>query len=340
MPDLNIKEIILKSSEYLKNKGLHNARLDVELILSHFLSISRMDLYLQFEKIISEDKADQIRKAIIERSKRKPLQYILGEVHFLDCVIEVNETVLIPRPETEFMVDLILKSFFDGTDSSKEIGDFCYGRTSPLNVSVLQTAGGNSASGQHKCVPTETPLQSGAGNFLDLCTGSVAIAIALKKKIKDANVFAIDICEKALETAQKNAKKNDCDIHFIKSDLFCVPSQGGRNGQHKCVPTEGGGFDLIISNPPYISEEEYQNLEPELFFEPKIALVAKDESFYFYKKIIEEARPFLKDGANLFLEINSNLAEEIVSIATENKYTHIEILKDLNERNRFLRLIK
>ena len=109
MQELTIKDILLKSSEYLKNKGIYSSRYDTELLLSHFLCIPRMNLYLDFEKIVSEEIANNIRQAVIDRGKRKPLQYIIGHVMFLDCKIEVNEDVLVPRPETELMVDIVVK---------------------------------------------------------------------------------------------------------------------------------------------------------------------------------------------------------------------------------------
>ena len=232
MPDFTIKEILLKSSDYLKNKGVPSPRYDTELILSHVLKMSRMSLYLEFERNIAEEQAGIIRQAIVERGKRKPLQYILGSVRFGDCIIEVNENVLIPRPETEFMVDKICKT------------------------------------------------HSYSNRILDICTGSGAIAIALKKRFSNAEVFATDVCEKALNVAINNARKNECEIKFIQSDLFDAFRQG-QSLQIEDAHRFLNSFDTIVSNPPYISDEDFEKLEPELFFEPKTALVAENNGLYF-----------------------------------------------------------
>ena len=344
MSNLTLKEILLKSTEYLERKwhemtpppleGVGGretenntpvkshphpnplqrrggyARYEAELILSHFLNISRMDLYLEFERVIAEDKASVIRNAIVERGKRKPLQYILGSVQFLDCEIEVNENVLIPRPETEFMVDAIRKS----------------------------------ECGMRNEIPPNPPLKRGEYTILDLCTGSGAIAIALKKKYTDATVYAIDICDKALEIAKRNAEKNGCEIIFIQSDLFekfvgadlcvCPNTKGEHAGSPLLI------FDIIVSNPPYISEADYNSLEPEIFFEPKHALVADKNGLYFYEKILKEAKGFMKEDGLLYLEIGSEQADDVVKLAMENGYTEYNIIKDLSERNRIVRIKK
>ena len=281
MPDLSLKEILLKSSEFLKNKQISNYRYETEILLSHFLEISRMDLYLQFDKIIPETQANQIRTAIIERGKRKPLQYIIGIVHFLDTELIVNDNVLIPRPETEFLVDYILKN-------EKE-----------------------------------------ANPVLDMCTGSGAIAIALKKKWVNSLIKAIDISDKALRIAKLNAKKNLCEVDFIISDLFTELKD--KNIQK---------FDIIISNPPYVTNQEYKNLDPELFFEPKLALVAENNGLFFYEEIIRDSIEFLADNGVLYLEIGSEQAGDIYKIANEYKYNECLIIKDLCERDRIARLKK
>ncbi|MCL2064889.1 MAG: peptide chain release factor N(5)-glutamine methyltransferase [Candidatus Cloacimonetes bacterium] len=282
MTNLSIKDILLKSSEYLKNKGIVSSRYDTEMIISHFMKVPRMNIYLDFEKIVSQDIADLIRQAIIERGKRKPLQYILGYVYFLDCLIQINENVLIPRPETEFMVDMI-----------------CKNRKTFLNI-------------------------------LDLCSGSGAIAIALKKNFIDAHVFASDVCEKTIKIAENNAKKNNVEISFLQSDLFNVFN----NDLNPIF------FDLIISNPPYISSDEYDILEPEIFFEPKKALVAEKKGLYYLEKIIVTAKHFLSNEGFIYLEIGSNQSEILYQIAEKNNYSDIEIIKDLNEKNRVMRIKK
>lgn len=262
-----LKDIILKSSEYLKNKGIENPRLDTELLLSNLLDISRLDLYLQFDRILTDNEIELLRKAVTERGKRKPLQYIIGKVHFLNAVISVNENVLIPRPETEFMIDFILKN--------------------------------------------EDRVES----VLDLCTGSGVIAISIKQSKTECQVFASDISDLALEVAKENAKLNNCSIEFIHSNIF------------EKIDRE---FDLIVCNPPYISEKDYLNLQPELFYEPKNALVAEDEGLKFYKEIMQNAKKFMTDKGKIYFEIGYKQSESILSLATLYEFKECKIIKDLS----------
>ncbi len=266
MTDLTLKDILIKSSDYLKKKKVENSRLETELIISHFLQINRMDIYLQFERVLTDNEASKLRNAITERGKRKPLQYIIGQVEFLDIVLKIDENVLIPRPETEFMTDLILKS-------------------------------------EPKC-----------HSILDLCTGSGAIAIAIKKRWQESKLTATDISQNALDIAKQNATFNHVEIDFVLSDIF---------------EKINNRFDLIISNPPYISQDDYQKLEPELFFEPKNSLVADENGGFFYKTIIQQAKNYLNPQGKIYLEIGSEQAELITKLVGENSYSDVTIIKDL-----------
>ena len=291
MPEYTIKKLLIESTDYLQQKGVENARFDAENILAHYLNISRSAIYLGAGNTVGEIQITEIKNAIIERGNRKPLQYILGFVEFCGCYIEVNADVLIPRPETEFMVDLILQS------------------TIHYQLSTVNC--------QLPTVNCQLPT------ILDLCTGSGAIAIAMKKKIPKAAVYASDICEKALEIARKNARYNDSDILFIQSDLF-------ENNHHR--------FDLIISNPPYVSEAEYHTSQPEIFFEPAKALIAGNDGLYFYERIINKAKQFLKKNGVLYLEIGSEQTEKIKKIVNKIGTTELDIYKDLSNKDRIARI--
>ena len=213
-----ILDVLSWTTEYFKSKKITNPRLDAELIISYVLKIKRLDIYLKFDQPLISSEKSKIREYVKRRGQREPLQYIIGEIDFYNCKIKVNGNVLIPRPETEYMVDIIIKENFK-----------------PRKI-------------------------------LDLCTGSGAIAISLKKELIDVNVKASDISENALELAKKNAIINKSDIQFIHSDLF--------EDIHE-------KFDLIVSNPPYVDENIYKTLEPEIFFEPKLALVSSDNGLGF-----------------------------------------------------------
>lgn len=158
--------------------------------------------------------------------------------------------------------------------------------------------------------------------ILDLCTGSGCIAISLKKYLPQAEIFASDISEKALNIAQNNAKQNNTEINFIKSDLF-------QNLQDK--------FDIIVSNPPYIKTDIIKTLDEEVQNEPIIALDGGNDGLDFYEKILKEAYNYLKDEGKLYLEIGYDQKEDLINLYKNDKrYKNIECIKDLANNDRVI----
>ncbi len=240
---------------------------DLEWIISEVGEVTRSEI-VQSEKLLTPCKVEKINRFIDERLMGKPLQYVLGNTNFFGYIINVDERVLIPRCETEELVDKALKSIKSGD------------------------------------------------KVLDLCTGSGAIAIAVKKKV-DCLVTASDVDENALCLARENAGKNQAEINFIKSDLFETVTEK---------------FNVIISNPPYIKSEEIVGLDKELSYEPVLALDGGDDGLYFYKKIALQAKNYLEENGVLFLEIGYNQATEIKEIFSE--FSSVEIFKDLSGNDR------
>ncbi|MDR1696242.1 MAG: peptide chain release factor N(5)-glutamine methyltransferase [Endomicrobium sp.] len=162
---------------------------------------------------------------------------------------------------------------------------------------------------------TEEVLKEVKPGVLDLCTGSGCIAVSLAKSGLFKKITASDISEKALETAVKNAGLNGVQsVEFVKSDVF-----------ENLMDMK---FDIIVSNPPYVSQEEYERLEPELGFEPKIALTAPDDGLFFYKKIAKQSGDYLNEGGMIFLELNANKSGEIKKIFQDAGFKHIKIIND------------
>ena len=163
--------------------------------------------------------------------------------------------------------------------------------------------------------------------ILDLCTGSGIIAITLKKEleIKSIEVIASDISEEALEVAKENAELNNADIKFIQSDVFNDIDEK---------------FDIIVSNPPYIDRKDEITMKTNVLnYDPHLALFAEEEGIYFYRKIIEEAKNYLKDSGVIFFEIGHDQREKIIKLADMNDY-NAEVYKDLNGRDRIAFLEK
>ena len=225
-------------------------------------------------------KEDNLEEAIKRLEAGEPVQYIVGDVNFYGNIIKVNKNVLIPRRETEELVEKTVNYI-----------------KKYLNPNI---------------------------KVLDIGTGSGCIPIALKKLIPSLEVSAVDISKEALEVATSNASDNNVDINFIESDVFT-------NVDDK--------YDCIISNPPYIREDE-TIMDVVSNNEPHLALYAKDNGLYFYKKIINESDKYLKDKFIIGFEIGEEQGLDIMNIAKE-KYPNAKVLleKDMQHLDRFIFII-
>ncbi len=283
---LTVLDAIKLSTEYLEEKGVKEARLNAELLLADVLKMKRLELYLSYEKPLSEKEKNAYREFLKRRGEREPLQYVLGYAEFYGERFSVNRNVLIPRPETELLVEKIVSE-----------------NLSPDLISIL-----------------------------DIGTGSGNIPIILKKEIPTAEITAVDISEEALEVASENCRKilNEEIIHFEKADIFDVN-----------FTRLFSNFDIIISNPPYVSKDEFSELEDEVkIFEPEIAVTDKSDGLTFYKRIAEAASESLKPGGKLYFEIGHNEGKEVKQILTDKGFGKIEITKDYAEKDRIIRAEK
>ena len=221
---------------------------------------------------------DNYEQALERLKNGEPIQYIVGDTEFYGNIIKVNKNVLIPRPETEELVEKTynyIKKLF--TDQEIEI--------------------------------------------LDIGTGSGCIPISLKKLLPNSKVSAVDISPEALKTAEENVIINSVSINFIKSDIFCNVK---------------GKFDIIISNPPYIREDE-EIMPIVKNNEPHLALYAKDNGLYFYKKIIKESSKYLKDKYLIAFEIGEEQGQDVLKIAKEYfPKSTIKLEQDLRHFDRFV----
>lgn len=247
---------------------------EAELVLTHVLNCDRLFLYLNKDSSLSKDKAQAVSSILKRRMLGEPVQYILGITEFMGLSFNVDKRVLIPRPETEILVQSAIEEL-------KNI----------KNPRVL-----------------------------DIGTGSGCIAVSLAKNIPNSRITAIDISFKALEVAKDNAKLNQIQsvqIKFIQSDLF-----SGIGNQK---------FDLIISNPPYVSNQEVNAKAAELSFEPALALEAGFDGLDFYRRIIIQADSRLATGGFLAFEVGINQACKVRDLLkAEEKFDFIKIIKDYN----------
>ncbi len=276
---LTVLNSILLSTDYLKNKGIDSARINAELLLANILDCKRMDLYLRFDQPLSKYETESYRKALKRRATKEPLQYIIGEVEFYGLVFNVNPKVLIPRQETEILVETIIENSTSGSDVK----------------------------------------------ILDIGCGSGNIIISLIKNIKNSNGVSIDISDDAIIIAKENAVKNEVanNISFVKKDIL--------NDDIENL----GKFDIIVSNPPYVSKNEFETLQKEILeHEPKIALTDFNDGLSFYKTISKKAPILLRPNGRLFFEVGYNQAEQVQNIMKENGFNKINIVKDYSDIER------
>lgn len=253
------------------------------LILEEKRLMRRTDLALDPELVFSE-KEMEVWNYILEQLKIEiPIQYLLGKTNFYGLDFEVNENVLIPRPETEELVEWIIK------ENAKTIG------LKDLKI-------------------------------LDIGTGSGCIAISLAKNILNAQVYALDVSEKALATAKRNAAINKVDVIFITQNIL---ETDDLNQQ----------FDIIVSNPPYVRNFEKQEIKKNVLDnEPHLALfVDDDNALLFYKKIAVLAKKNLAPSGKLFFEINQYLGKETLMLLDELNFNNIELRKDSYGNHRMIR---
>ncbi|WP_067035829.1 peptide chain release factor N(5)-glutamine methyltransferase [Allomuricauda sp. CP2A] len=275
--------------------------------VEHYLKLERFVLAVQPQLTLGKEEEQPLFEALSQLKQERPLQYILGMAHFMDMELKVNESVLIPRPETEELVQWILEDFEKQSNQDAE-----------RSRSVISTP------------PNDRSLQ-----ILDIGTGSGCIAIALAKHIPTAKVFALDVSEDALEVARENAQKNQVDITFLHQDILAPNPELGLDLDLALALD----FDIIVSNPPYVRELEKGKIKNNVKeHEPGTALFVPDEDpLLFYKAIAQFSKANLKKGGSLYLEINQYLGEETKALLKAHNFSEIELRKDLFGNDRMLK---
>ncbi|KAA1247074.1 peptide chain release factor N(5)-glutamine methyltransferase [Aquimarina sp. RZ0] len=253
------------------------------ILSENFLGLRRVDVVLALDQIVSDQQLLDFMNAKKCLENQHPIQYITGDTEFYGLSFAVNQSVLIPRPETEELVDWIIQDF--------------------------------------KALEKEKTLK-----ILDIGTGSGCIAISLAKNLKNAKVYAMDISEKAIDTARGNAIANNVEVHFIVSNVLRLDK----------LPHS---FDIVVSNPPYVRELEKKDIKPNVLNnEPHNALfVPDDDALIFYKKITELAKLDLQDDGALYFEINQYLGFETRQMIENQGFPSVTLRKDLCANDRMIR---
>jgi release factor glutamine methyltransferase len=262
------------------------------LLLESYQGKKRIDLALNPDMEMDALQLIQWESALSELLNQKPIQYIIGATEFYGLPFLVNENTLIPRPETEELVEWI----------------------------VAESR--NSATGSLK--------------ILDIGTGSGCIAISLAKNLPNAEVFAVDVSEKALAVAKKNADTNKVKVNFIQADILKINDLVELPTSNFQLPTH---FDIIVSNPPYVRHLEKAEIKPNVLeHEPHLALFVEDtDALLFYRKIVELAKKNLAEKGKLFFEINQYLGKETLQLLEKFGFNSTELKKDIYGNDRMTR---
>jgi release factor glutamine methyltransferase len=269
------------------------------LILEEKRELKRIDLALNPDLTFSAEEI-QIWNSILEQLQQEvPIQYLLGKTSFYGLNFEVNSAVLIPRPETEELVEWIIESW------KLEVGSWKSENQKRINV-------------------------------LDIGTGTGCIPITLKTNLPQANVSAIDVSEMALEVAKRNAELNKVEVNFIQANILEVEDLSKIQTSISQLPTN---FDIIVSNPPYVRNLEKQEIKKNVLdYEPHLALFVEDtDALLFYRKIAQLAIKNLSPNGLLFFEINQYLGKETVELLENLGFKNIELKKDMFGNDRMIR---
>jgi len=264
-------------TDYFVTKGIDNPRLDAERLLAHTLKLDRVGLYLNYDRPLIAAELDTIRPLVKRRGQHEPLQYLLGVTEFWSLEFKVSPAVLIPRADTEILVEEALKRMATTT-----------------------------------------------GDLLDVGTGSGAVVISLARECPEWHLTGLDISAAALAVAYENVNTNRVEktVELIQGDLSALPQQS---------------YDLIVSNPPYIAAEEWDELMPEVRdYEPPLALLAADDGLICYRQLTQQAPSRLKPNGWLLVEIGYQQAEAVMALFVAVGLTDLFIREDYSGHPRVI----
>lgn len=269
------EEKVKEATKAFIQVGIEEAAFDAKELLLWVTGYTNLEYAMKKANYMESVEVEEYEKAVCRRQNREPLQYITNQQNFYGRDFFVDKRVLIPRFDTEILVETILST-----------------------------------------VPSQSEI-----HILDVCTGSGCIAITLSKELEKAKVWGTDISKKALEVAEKNNLQLGANVVFYESDLYDKVE---------------GQFDIIVSNPPYIkSHVVVEQLQPEVKdYEPRLALDGKEDGLWFYKKLVEEARNYIKPGGYLFFEIGYDEGIAVSEMLKQNGWYDIKVKKDYKELDR------
>lgn len=270
---MTYREAIVLGEKNLQQADIADAKTDSWLLLAMACKIDHTYYYMHIAEEMSEEQVREFEVLIRKRAERVPLQYITGEQEFMGLTFHVNSNVLIPRQDTETLVEEALKVIKPGM------------------------------------------------KVMDMCTGSGCVLISILKNAHDVEGIGYDISKQAINVAKENAKFNEVPAVFERSDLF-----------EDVVEND---FDVIVSNPPYIPTDVVATLMPEVSqFEPREALDGKGDGLYFYSKILEQCKNYMKQDGYILFEIGCEQGDAVSTMMRLAGFSEVRVIKDLARNDR------
>lgn len=362
-----VRRLLGWTTERFEQAGIESPRVDAEHLLSFALRCSRMSLYLDHDKVVDADERARFRELVKRRLAREPVAYIEGKrgFHALGLELHVDRRVLIPRPETELLVDWVLEELAgprvqppwpeEGEAGAEVEGEaevvvepvvgwdepeWVEPGAEPVAAVAAETAPEWIEPGaepvvtepepatepEPEAVSEPAPEPPDERSVLDVGTGSGAIALAIKHARPSLRVLACDVSEDALAVARDNAQRLGLDVPMRRSDLLAD------------VPTPEGGWDVIVANLPYIREPTWRTLAPEVLrFEPRLALESGPEGLDAIRRLVVAAPARLAPGGALYLEIGYDQGESVPALLAAHGFVEVAVRKDYAGHPRIVR---
>lgn len=317
---VTVDELVIQVMQWLQLAGIDSARLDAEVIMGHVLGRSREWLLAHDDALVSSVDGQRVEELVQRRAKREPLAYIVGYKEFYGRRFIVAPDVLIPRPESEVIIDelsSVLKPLFGKKGRAIDLvdaGDIVQTAHATNNLSASQSLGTSTYQREADAPPVSSSLdregQKNSIKLLDLGTGSGCLGITAKLEYPTLDVTLADISDKALAVARENAVQLCADVKLVKSDL---------------LNSIDGKFDIILANLPYVNPD-WDYLSPELRYEPDLALYADNDGLALIYKLIDQAPAHLARDGYLILEMDTPQIERVVRYAAEAGFSTIQKL--------------
>ncbi len=273
---MTVLEVLQSTTAYFKKHNVESPRLNAEHLVAYVLGRTRIELYLEFEREMTEAELAPLREMVTRRAQGEPLQHLLGTVEFCGLIFLCDKRAMVPRPETEELVEFL-----------------------------------------------KSEIRNPKSEILDVGTGSGVIALSFAAKFPEAEIYAVDISEDALELARENAARLGLSdrVRFFRSNL---------------LQDVDGTFDLIVANLPYIATQDRHTLSREVLHDPHVALFGGAYGEEFVRELIAQAPARLHPGGTLALEIGIGQSDALFSALTEKKYRDIYSKNDYSGVTRFL----